>query len=123
MNQKKNLDTIFIKDLLLKCTIGVSDTERIHKQPIAINVNLSIDTKKAALTDNVSDTVDYKKIYLGIIDIAENSSFKLLETLADHIAKFCLQDKRIEQAKIRVEKLKRLPLAKSTGIEIIRNNN
>ncbi len=115
-------DTIFITDLTLPCTIGVPDLERATKQQVVINVALFVDLSKPGKTDQLSDTVNYGKVYSDIVDLVSNSEFSLMEALAQAIAAICLKDKRVEQAKVRVEKARYLKLAQSNGVEIIRKN-
>ncbi len=118
----QNTDTIFITDITLPCTIGVPAEERKQKQQVVINITLSVDLRKAGKTDKLADTVNYGIVYAKIVELVNNAQFSLMEALADAVATICLEDKRVVQTKIRVEKARYLKLAKSNGIEIIRNN-
>lgn len=118
----KQLDTLYINDLIIPCIIGVFENERKEKQQVIINVSLSVDTRKAGKSDDLKDTVSYHDLSLKIIELVENSQFFLLEKLAQKIADICLLDKRVKQVAIRIEKPKAVKLAKSSSIEIIRNN-
>jgi len=118
----KKLDTIYINDLVVKCIIGVFENERVKKQPIVINIALSVDTRKAALSDDLNDTVSYHDIYLEINDMVSKSKFFLLEKMAQEIANLCLKDKRVEQVVVHIEKPEAVKLGKSSAIEITRNN-
>ena len=119
----QTLDTLFINDLIIPCILGVFDYERTDKQNVIINIELSIDTKKAAKTDDVNDTVSYHDIANQIYDMVSNSQFSLLEKLAQAVADSCLQDKRVAQVKVHIEKPKALKQAKSSAIEIVRHND
>src|SRR6266567_715449 len=118
----KQLDTIFINDLTIPCVIGVFEHERKDKQLVIINLALSVDVKKAGETDDLNDTVSYQNIAHEVADMVSNSQFYLIEKLAQAIADICLKDKRVKQAKVHIEKPKAVKLAKSSAIEIIRNN-
>lgn len=118
----KQLDTLYINDLIIPCLIGVFENERKEKQQIIINIMLSVDTRKAGKSDNLNDTVNYHELSLQIVKLVENSKFYLLEKLAQEVANLCLQDTRIKQVTVRVEKPKAIKLAKSSAIEIIRTN-
>lgn len=115
-------DTLFINDLTLPCTIGVFEHEQQTKQTIIINLALSVNTPTAGQTDDIKDAVNYYHLYQEIISLVETSHYHLLESLAGALAKKCLADKHITQVKIRIDKLKALPRAKSAAIEITRTN-
>ena len=79
-------DIIYIKDLRVKTIIGIFDWERKVKQEVSIDMEFTFDCKKAAATDSIEDTIDYKKITKGVIKFVEESEFQLQETLAEGIA-------------------------------------
>jgi len=118
----KQLDTLYINDLKVPCIIGVFAQERKKKQPIIINLALSVDTRKAAKTDDLKDTVDYHHLYNEIANTVSQSTYQLLETLAQTIADICLKNKKVKQVTVRLEKPHAVKIGKSSGIEIIRNN-
>lgn len=115
------LDIIYINDLYLPCLIGMYDYERKSKQIVIINIALSVDLRKAAETDDINDAVSYT-FYTKVVELVEQSEFFLLEALAGTIAKICLQDKRVKQVKVHVEKPKAVKLGRSSAVEIIRSN-
>lgn len=114
------LDKIRITDLRLQCIIGINDWERTQKQDVVINVIIYADLKKPCQTDRLEDSVDYKEIKKEIIAIVENSSFNLIERLAEEIARICLRHQIVNAARIRVDKPGALRYAKSVGVEIFR---
>lgn len=114
---------IIIRDLRLRGIIGINDWERNEKQDILINVDLHIDLTKAGNTDNIDDTLNYRSLTKEIISLVENSSYYLVEKLANSIVTLCLKDQRVEKAKVRVEKPMALRFAKSVGVEIERGQD
>ena len=120
---KENSDKILIKDLILRCIVGVNGSERREKQDVVINVILWSDFTKATKTDDIDETVDYKKINKSIIELVENSKFFLVETLAERIAQLCLQNKRVRKVKVSVEKPGALRFARSVGAEVFRKKD
>lgn len=118
---KHPLDTIYINDLQLPCLIGMYDYERKSKQTVIINIALSVDLRKAAETDDINDTISYA-FYTKVIELVEQSEFFLLEALAGAIVKICLQDKRVKQVKIHIEKPKAVKIGRSSAVEMIRSN-
>lgn len=123
MIDKNNLDKIHIRDLKLKCIIGINDNERIDKQDVIINVILYADLKKASRSDDINDSVDYKIIKKNIILFVEKSTFFLIEKLADQIANLCLENKKVQRVDITLDKPKALRFARSVAVEITRYQN
>jgi dihydroneopterin aldolase/D-erythro-7,8-dihydroneopterin triphosphate epimerase len=119
-NHNENEDKILIKDLLLRCIIGTNESERKEKQDVIINVILWSDLTEATKTDDIHKTVDYKEITKDIIKLVENSAFFLVETLAEKIARLCLQNAKVNKVKVTVEKPGALRFARSVGVEIVR---
>ncbi|MHC4441569.1 MAG: dihydroneopterin aldolase [Planctomycetota bacterium] len=115
------LDRIHIRDLNLRCIIGVYEEERREKQDVAINITMYVDLRSAGKTDNIEDTVDYKAIKKSIITMVEKSACFLVEHLAELVAQICLQDKRIKRAVVTVDKPGALRFARSVAVEIVRD--
>jgi dihydroneopterin aldolase/D-erythro-7,8-dihydroneopterin triphosphate epimerase len=117
---EENSDKILIKDLLLRCIVGINESERREKQDVLINVAIWANLTEAAETDDVSKTVDYKGITKDIVKLVENSEFFLVETLAESVANVCLQHERVEKVRVTIEKPGALRFARSVGVEILR---
>lgn len=115
-------DTIIIKDLVLSCAIGYHDEERKEKQRVIITITLFTDLFKSGKTDMLSDSVNYKELYLAIVKDVEESSYHLLEALAEHIARRCLSDERVKKVEVAVEKPGALKLARSAKVVIVREH-
>ena len=75
MNENNKLDKIHIRDLSLQCIIGINNNERVEKQEVIINITLYVDMKKACISDNIDDAVDYKKVKQSVVSLVESSSF------------------------------------------------
>lgn len=114
------MDRITIRDLALRCIIGLYPEEREKKQDVIINVTLGTDLRAAGRSDDLNDTVDYKAIKLNILDFVENSSFKLIESLAEGIAEICLRDSKVQSATVTIDKPGALRFCKSVAVEITR---
>jgi D-erythro-7,8-dihydroneopterin triphosphate epimerase len=114
------MDKITIRDLALRCIIGLYPEERTNKQDIIINVTMDTDLRAAGKSDQLEDTVDYKTIKLNILGFVENSSFNLIESLAEGIAAICLQDARVQSATVTIDKPGALRFCKSVAVEITR---
>jgi FolB domain-containing protein len=114
------MDKILIKDILVRCIIGVNDSERREKQDVIINIALSIDLRKAGETDDFRDTIDYRSVKKRIVEMVEGSQFFLLEALAHSIADICMEHPMAQQVNVTVEKPGALRFARSVGVEITR---
>ena len=114
------MDQVKIVGLRCECIIGTFDHERHEKQPVIFNITLSTDLQVAGESDDLNDTVDYFTLQHDIMDFVGQSSFALLEALAEEVAKICLKDSRVKEAVIEVEKPMALNHVKTVAIEITR---
>ena len=114
------MDRIFIRDLALRCIIGIFPEERREKQDIVINVEMHADLRAAGLSDDLNDTVDYKSVKKAVLKLVEGSSFQLIETLAERIADIALAHEKVQQVVVTIDKPGALRFAKSSAVEITR---
>ncbi len=114
------MDRILISDILVRCIIGVREEERREPQDVLISIALSADLRRAGESDNFDDTIDYSDLKKRVVAVAQESRFFLVEALAERIAAICLEDERVTQAVVRVEKPTALRFARSVGVEITR---
>ena len=114
------MDRTYIRDLALRCFIGVFPEERREKQDVVINVVLECDHRPAARSDRLEDAVDYKALKKQIVALVEASQFYLVEALADRIAASCLENPRVARVTVTVDKPGALRFARSVGVEITR---
>jgi len=113
-------DQIQIKDLHLRTIIGINEEERRNRQDVLINIVLYADTTAAGASDDMDDAVNYRTIAKRVIKLVEESEFYLVERMAAEIAAICLEDPRVEEVSVRVEKPGALRFARSVGVEIHR---
>ncbi len=109
---------VLIRNLEILARIGVHGHEHGKPQPVRINVALTADV--APVDDRLENAVDYEAVTERIRAIAGVGHINLAETLAERIAAACLEDSRVNQARIRVEKLHALAGAEAAGVEIER---
>ncbi|MCX5769699.1 MAG: dihydroneopterin aldolase [Candidatus Hydrogenedentes bacterium] len=114
------LDAIHIRDLHLRCIIGIFPEERREKQDVVINVTMYADLRQASRSDRIEDTVDYKSVKLRIVEMVEKSQFLLVERLAEEIAGLCLQAPLVRRVTVTVDKPAALRFARSVAVEITR---
>jgi FolB domain-containing protein len=113
-------DKILIRDLLIRGIIGIHDWEREKKQDILINVEMEADCRPAGISDDFQDAVDYRAVTKSIISLVEDSSFFLVEKMAEEIAALCLENPKVSLARVRVEKPGAVRFSRSVGIEVER---
>ena len=117
---------VFLRNLILQANIGVHAHEHGASQRVRINVDLGVDDESARDNadgigrDELARVVDYEKIADGVRALLAAGHVRLVETLAERIAAFCLTNTRVQQVRVRVEKLDILPDAESAGVEIER---
>ncbi len=114
------MDKIYIRDLALRCVIGIGEDERREKQDVVITLEIEADLRTPGSTDALADTVDYKAIKKRILALVEQSRFQLVEALAEAIAGTALEDPKVERVKVLVEKPGALRFARTVGVELER---
>tara|TARA_B100000579_G_scaffold34322_1_gene24007 strand:- start:1298 stop:1645 length:348 start_codon:yes stop_codon:yes gene_type:complete len=113
-------DIIYIRDLRVQTIIGIFGWEREVRQEVSIDLEITFDCKRAAKTDAIEDTVDYKKITKSVIKFVEESEFQLQETLAEGIAALVKNEFNVNSLKLRVSKPGALRHAEDVGVIIHR---
>ena len=113
-------DRILIRDLRARTVIGVEDDERSDAQEVLVNVVLEVDTRQAAASDDIADTVNYATVAKEIMALAAAARFHLVEALAGEIARICLAHRGVLAAVVRVDKPGAVRQARSVGVEIRR---
>src|SRR5262249_51032018 len=115
-----SMDRIFIRDLLVRCIIGVGPEERREKQDVLITVALSADLSTAGKSDRIEDGVNYRPLKKRILAVAEASEYHLIEALAERVAAECLENRDVHEVQVSVEKPSALRFARTVGVEIVR---
>ena len=115
------MDKIRIHGLLVRCIIGAFLKERDHKQDVVFDLTLHTDTRPAARSDVLEDAIDYKALRNRIVEFAEQSTFHLLEGLAQAVADICLEDERVQRVDVCVHKPGALTYARDVTVEITRS--
>lgn len=113
-------DRIFLRGLAVECTIGFIDWERRVKQTVVIDLEFPVDCRKAARTDEVENTVDYKAVAKRVIAFVEASEFKLVETLAHRLGMLIIEEFPLEWVRISVNKPGAIRGSRDVGIVLER---
>ena len=114
-------DRIFLRGLTAECVIGFIDWERRVKQTVVVDLELPVDCRQAAVSDDVTDTVDYKKVSKRVLAFIEASEFKLVETLAQRLALLILEEFAIEWIRLSINKPGAIRNSRDVGVSIERS--
>ena len=110
-------DTLFVRDFVVDCNVGVYAEEQGVTQKVRFTVEARLVKSVFSLDDEMAEVPSYADIIDVIVTLARGGHINLVETFAERIAQRVLSDKRIVAVRIAIEKLERGPLR---GIEIIR---
>ncbi|MGH8866996.1 MAG: dihydroneopterin aldolase [Actinomycetes bacterium] len=98
------LDRVALRGLRARGTHGVLAHERAEGQAFVVDVVLGLDTRLAASSDDLTDTVDYAALAEKVVALIEGAPVDLIETLADRIARTSLEDPRVAEVEVTVHK-------------------
>jgi dihydroneopterin aldolase len=113
-------DKIFLSALTVECIVGIWDWERRVKQTVIIDLEMATDIRRAAASDHIDDTIDYKKVSKRLLSFVGDSQFNLVETLAERIAQLVVTEFGVPWVKVRLNKQGAIRGARDVGIEIER---
>ncbi len=114
------MDIIFLGQLEADAIIGIYDWERETRQTIVLDIEMAFDIKKAAETDDIQHTLDYKAVTERVVAFVEQSSYYLVETLIEKIADLILSEFNKPWVRIVLNKRGAITRAKDVGIIIER---
>jgi len=114
------MDKIFLSALSVECIVGIWDWERRVKQTVILDVEMAADIRKAAATDHIDDTIDYKRVSKRLLAFVGESQFQLVETLTERIAQLIVTEFGVSWVKVRLNKKGAIRGARDVGIEIER---
>ncbi len=114
------MDIVYLHDLRVAAVIGIFDWERRIRQTISIDLDMSADVARAAKTDKIDDTLNYKAVAKRVIAFVEESEFHLVETLAERIAGVVRDEFGVAWVRVRVNKPGAIRGARDVGVIIER---
>ena len=117
------MDKIFIHALKTEAIIGIFDWERQVKQTVVVDIELSADVRKAALSDSIADTLNYKAVAKRVLTFVAESNFHLVETLAEHIAMLVLQEFGVAWVRIVLSKPGAVRRSREVGVTLERDRS
>jgi dihydroneopterin aldolase len=117
------MDRVFIEDLRIQTVIGIFDWEREITQTISIDLQMAFDISRAAASDEIVDTLDYKAVSKRLIQFVEASEFQLVEALADHCARIVLDEFPVSWLQLKLSKPGAVRGSSAVGVIIERGES
>lgn len=115
------MDKVFIEALEIECVIGIYDWERKIRQPVVLDIEMAFDNRKPAATDAIEDTLDYKAVSKRLIQYVSESSFGLVETLAERCAEIITGEFGVAHVRLKLSKPGAVRGSKAVGVIIERS--
>ncbi len=116
------MDKIFLSGLKIDTVIGIWEWERKIRQTVIIDLEMSADIARAAATDSVDDTLNYKLVAKRIQSFVADSGFQLVETLAERVAGIVRDEFDVQWVKVRVNKPGAIRGSRDVGVLIERGD-
>ena len=113
-------DTIFLHDLRVETVIGIWDWERKIRQTVSIDLDMGADIRRAAATDSIEDTLNYKGVAKRVQQFVGDSEYQLVETMAEKIAELVIEEFDVPWIDVRVNKPGAIRGARDVGVSIRR---
>lgn len=117
------MDLIFIRNLAVSTIVGHYPREREAAQRLEFNIDLAVPGPQVFASDKLADTVNYAAVADYIKRECDTHHFKLLERMADHLAKGIITEFGTPFVRLSVAKLGILPTAKQVGVIVERHRS
>lgn len=114
------MDIIFLRDLRIDTVVGIWDWERRIRQTVSIDLEMATDIARAAASDSIDDTLNYKKVAKRLVAFVEESEFQLVETMAERIAEIVLGEFDVPWVRVTVNKPGAIRGSRDVGVRIER---
>ncbi len=114
------MDIIYLNDLRIDTVIGIFDWERRIRQTVVFDLEMGADIRKAAASDDIADTLNYKAVAKRLIQFVSESEFQLVETLAEKVAAIILDEFGVPWVRVRLNKQGAVRGARDVGVIIER---
>lgn len=114
------MDIIYLHDLKIDCVIGIWEWERRTTQTVVLDLDMAVDVRKAAASERIEDTLNYKAVAKRLSAFVGESRFALIETLAERVAELVLEEFKVPWLRLRVNKRGAIRGATDVGVVIER---
>ena len=116
------MDIVYLNDLRVDTVIGIYDWERRTRQTVILDIEMATDIKKAAATDSIDDTLDYKAVAKRLFSYISETEFLLVETLAENVSGILLDEFQVPWCRIRLNKKGAVRGVRDVGVIIERGS-
>ena len=117
------MDTLSIKNIKASCRIGLGEQERAEPHEVLVSVELDVGDKNAFESDDIADAVDYAKLVAALREKVAANERKLIEALAEDLAKWVVKAFDARYAQIKVEKPGVLEGVESVSVTVALNRS
>ena len=114
------MDIVYIRDLTIDTIIGINDWEREVRQTVSLDLEMATDIRRAADSDDIADTIDYKGVAKRLIAFVEGTEFLLVETMAERVSDIIRKEFGVTWLRLRVSKPGAVTGATDVGVVIER---
>jgi dihydroneopterin aldolase len=114
------MDKIFLSALTTECIVGIWDWERKVRQKVVIDLEMATDIRRAAATDRIEDTLDYKQVAKRLLAFVGDSEYQLVETLTERIAEIVVTEFGVSWVRVKLNKQGAIRGSRDVGIIIER---
>ena len=114
------MDIVFIRELKVDTVVGIYDWEKRMRQHVVLDIEMGADIARAARSDAIADTLDYKAVAKRVQQFVQESQFGLVETLAERVAGVIMQEFQVPWVKVSLNKPGAVSGSKSVGVVIER---
>ena len=114
------MDIVFLRDLRIDAVIGIYGWERRTRQTLIFDLEMSADIARAAATDDIADTLNYKAVAKRLIQFVSESDFQLVETLTERVAEIILTEFPVPWVRVTLNKQGAVRGARDVGVIIER---
>ena len=115
------MDKVFIEALEIDAVIGIYDWERTIRQPVQLDIEMDFDNRIPAASDKIEDTLDYKAVSKRLIQFVGDSSYGLVETLAENCARIIIEEFGVSRVRLKLSKLGAVRGARAVGVIVERS--
>lgn len=116
------MDIVFIRDLRIDTVVGIYDWERRIRQTVSLDLDMGSDIRRAAASDKIEDTLDYKAVAKRLIQYVSEQQFQLVETLAENVAGIVMKEFGVPWIKVTLHKPGAVRGSKSVGVMVERGS-
>jgi dihydroneopterin aldolase len=114
------MDIVFLRDLRIDAVIGIYDWERRVRQTLVFDLEMGADVARAAASDRIEDTLNYKAVAKRLMEFVGSSEFELVETLAEQCARIIREEFGVPWLRLTLNKKGAVRGATDVGVIIER---